>query len=538
MEPIYDVFLSFSGADREPGRELATELRALGLRVFLDEDGIEPFTGITDGIEHALRTTKTLVAYYSADYATRPACQRELMTVFLAGQREGSPCRRIMVINPERDTDHLRPIELADAKFVLPSTGVVGLARQVMKRVAEIDRPVGEVLPARHLGWSAPRASRVRNFVGRYRELWDLHSALLAADYPFIQETACGAFAAVCGLPGAGKTSLVTNYAWRFAAAFPGGTHWLSLAGQDALGERYARELRRIAPELGIDPAAVGEDRLADSIAQHLRGTGTSTLWIIDDVPDDVGPEILDLPFPTDTLARTVLVSNEDVFRGLMPVVHVGPLPESDGATLLDRYRPTESAADRCAREHILRRLGGNAAALVTVGEHLQDRQGLSSYTSFLTELDTAGAVTDLLFGSVRRLVDRMGPVELALLRLADRTGTTVFPAQLLAALPGLSRVDVGEALKRLLARSAASRTSAVWRLDPLVVRAARGHSHHADVPDIPLAQVNDVIDRISSFSGLTHHEKQVSHEVATAEPSLGIFHLGFCWWGGVDRVW
>src|SRR5690349_16868210 len=113
----YDVFLSFTGTDRADGRVLATTLRKLGLRVFSDEDSIGYFEGITESITQALGSSKLLVAYYSKDYARRPACQLELMTAFLAGQRQGNPCARIAVINPEHSYDHLLPVELADARY-------------------------------------------------------------------------------------------------------------------------------------------------------------------------------------------------------------------------------------------------------------------------------------------------------------------------------------------------------------------------------------------------------------------------------------
>lgn len=523
VEPIYDVFLSFSGADRDEGRELALELRTLGFSVFLDEDGIEPFAGITEGIDRALKAAKTLVAYYSAEYANRPACQRELMTAFLAGQREGDPGRRIMVINPEPGTDHLRPVELANAKFARPPAEVAELARQVGKRVAELDRPIGGATEVVRRGWSATRASQVRSFLGRYRELWDLHTALHAMDYPFIHENACGSFATVCGMPGAGKTSLVASYAWLFAAAFPGGTHWVSLAGPDAaedvLRKRYASELRRIAPELGVDPETVTEDRPADSIARKLRDTGAASLWLVDDIPAGIRPCLLDfLTMPADTGARTVLVSDEDVFRDLVPVIRAGPLPDSDASALLDRYRSCENEADRGAREDIVCILNGNAAALVAVGEYLRDLQGLSSYVSVAAELASAGTIAETPPGRLRRLVDRMSEVELALLRLVDQTGEAAFPARLLAALPSLAGVDVGKALKRLLARSAAVRTEAVWRLDPLAARAARGR-YHAAGPEIPLSEVNETITRVSELPDLTTRERQALQALSVTEP-------------------
>jgi hypothetical protein len=117
-EPKYDVFLSFAGPDRSVGRRLAENLSTSGVRVFFDEK-IELFSGITESIREALSESKTLLAYYSTDYARRAACQHELMLAILAGEQEGDPCGRIMVLNPEPHTAHLRPVQLADAKFAI-----------------------------------------------------------------------------------------------------------------------------------------------------------------------------------------------------------------------------------------------------------------------------------------------------------------------------------------------------------------------------------------------------------------------------------
>ncbi|MGP4017589.1 TIR domain-containing protein [Saccharopolyspora sp. 5N708] len=444
----YDIFLSFSGTDRVAARELAGELRALGLRVFLDEDEIEAFTGITDGVQESLRTAKTLVAYYSAAYSRRRACQQELMEVFLAGQREGDPCGRIMVINPEPGTEHLRPVELADARFVRAEIGPSEIARQIMKRAVAVEGTIGEILPVKRPGWPTRRTALVKNFVGRYRELWDLHSALHAANYSLIDDPAAVSVVSVCGLPGVGKTALVATYFWRFAAAFPGGIHWVSM--EDVLRDQYVRDLRHHVP---------------------------NCLWVVDDVPADLGTSVLDLlPHPTENGTRTVLITDEDIFRDLLPVVRLDGLPMTDAADLLDAYRLPDSRVDRDARDRILLSLGGNPAALVALGKYLQDRHGLSSYLSLASEAETFEQVTGPAIAPVRKLIDRMSEDELALLRLADRSARFVFPARYLANLPSLAALDVGTILKNLLTRSAATRDGTVWRLDPLVVRAASAH--------------------------------------------------------------
>ena len=52
MEPGYDVFVSYTWADRAAVQSLAQELRDHGLRVFVDDPEIEDFTRITTTITH------------------------------------------------------------------------------------------------------------------------------------------------------------------------------------------------------------------------------------------------------------------------------------------------------------------------------------------------------------------------------------------------------------------------------------------------------------------------------------------------------
>lgn len=468
-DPLYDVFLSFSGVDRSSGRELVRELRVThGLRVFFDEDTVENFSGINDTILDGLRDSRCLVAYYSKSYAARSACMQELMAAFLAGQREGDSCGRIMVINPEQTYDHLRPIELANAKYVRPGPDVHALALLVAKRAASLEGTTGATAPSFPGNWPEDRSGHLKRFVGRYRELWDLHSALHATGFPLLAETRGGPVAAVSGLSGAGKTALATTYAWRFAAAFPGGVEWVSLAGAPgvALHERYLGELRRIAQARKL------RDVPDEDLVERLCDQDQSTLWIIDDIPPDVDvTKVLQLPSGGHT--RTILISEADQFRDTLTVVKVGPLPTQDAIALLDSYRAPDDDQDRVARDHLIGRLGHNAGALTTMGDHLRDRQGLSSYLTFEDELAAVPAVAEAVFAYARPVLDRMTPIESLLLKVADRAEPTLPASALRRELPDVSPTDLGTALKSLLHWSAASREGTEWRLDPYVVHAA-----------------------------------------------------------------
>jgi hypothetical protein len=472
-DPTYDVFMSFSGVDREAGRALTRELVMTGVSVFFDEQEIEPFDSVSDTIWRALANSKCLVAYYSAAYAVRPACQSELMAAYLAALSQGEPRRRVLVINPEPDTLHLRPIDLADAKFLLPSVGEAEIARLVAKQAAMFEGCLGAVRPPRPARLPPKLSGLVWTLVGRYVELWDLHTALFTADHWYIEDSPSGSVAWVHGLPGAGKTALVAAYAWRFASAFPGGVSWLTLAGVDpaqagpAVRERFARELRRIAVHLGVAVRTVPDDQLVDVAISALCEAGRATLWVVDDIPNGVDAEaLLDaLPVLPDCGARIVLVSDSQVFADQhIRNVGVGGLPGTDARAVLDRYLGPDSGTDAEARDRIVDDLGGHAAALVATGRYLRGRERLTA---------TPERLSDSVFHPLRRLLDRLTDAELTLLReVGQRDDLTVSPK--LLDLPELVDIDVPETVAALDARGVVSGTGRSRRFEPVVVRAVR----------------------------------------------------------------
>src|SRR5215471_6953032 len=115
--PAYDLFLSHAWADGNRPGQIADALRKAGLRVWFDASEINDFDGITHAVNSGLANAKALLAYYSKRYPTSRACQWELTAAFLAGQADGDPRRRVLVINPETNLAHIHPVQLRDAKF-------------------------------------------------------------------------------------------------------------------------------------------------------------------------------------------------------------------------------------------------------------------------------------------------------------------------------------------------------------------------------------------------------------------------------------
>jgi TIR domain len=266
VEPGYDVFVSYPWADRQAIQPLAQALRDHGLRVFVDNPEIEDFTRITTTITDSLAASRVLLAYYSAAYPTRRACQWELTAVYLAAERAGDPSRRILVLNPEPTLDHLHPGELRDALASHPPTegdqaALAELAQAVADRVRELPSPLGEVAPLVPARWLPTQGLGSTRFVGRLPEMWRLHSAL----HPDTTRLTVGrtgpAVAQLRGLGGIGKTLLAEEYALRFGAAYPGGIFWLRAYGSHEtdrpttpaeLVTDHDRQVRAIAARLDL----------------------------------------------------------------------------------------------------------------------------------------------------------------------------------------------------------------------------------------------------------------------------------------------
>lgn len=487
----YDLFLSCAGIDRAEVRELARDLERAGLRVFLDETDVELFEPITDAIAAALRSSRALLAYYSRSYSGRPACQYELTAAFLAGQREGDPMRRIVVVNPEEpESGHLLPAELADTRYALrPLDGRARreVAGRIAGRVRRLDGTIGEIrLTDRPRVYGRPAG--VPGFVGRYREQWALHSGLVGVDRLMTGEPTSGPIVALLGMPGIGKTSLAAAYAWNFGAAYAAGAVcWISLRGAGPSARevltRYRSEVRTAAETLGLAVIGRSGPGVLGLVADDLHGRQGPSLWVVDDVPDGLDPDVVrSLILPTGSQVRTVLIFRTDRHESTARPVVLGPMAEPDAQELLRRFRKP-APDEQVAFEHVVNRLGGHPLAVQLAGRALQDRQGLVSFRQFedrlAAEPDTLAAVADLL----RDQIVELGPAPRLILQLAlAGDPAAALPVRLVAAvvsrvLPVAAGLDVtGDALAGFAARALATPIGTGWQLHSLVLAAARRH--------------------------------------------------------------
>ncbi|MEV0663678.1 TIR domain-containing protein [Actinomadura luteofluorescens] len=479
---LFDVFVSFTRKGHpELARRIHTALEDAGLRVFIDDE-VGYGDPISETLVDRLENSRLLIVVYSERYLERDACQWELMRVYLAGMAEGAPSRRILVVNPEIGDDHIAPPELSDARYLAAGAefDMDGLVRAVKRRVRELPGPIGKVRVNDPPRWLPPRIPGTADFVGRYRDMWRLHTQL-CADLPLTHATTEGPAAMVSGLPGIGKTSLAYAYAWRFGAAYPAGVYVTSLRGADPATARFrqAEHIRQLARSAGIPVAGVDHEELRILLAEHLDGRPGPCLLIVDDVPGGLEPEALDELVVPARRMRTIFTSRDAGAGARAGTVQLTGLAETEGARLLAGFRPLDDPEDRAAARRISVRLGGHPLALRMVAAALRNRQGLRSYAEYAADLETdlkSGLDEERLLSVIGGLLGLLGEHELLVIELAHILGAQPVPAWLVDAVLGAvgsGTPDTGSVLDRLDELAAAHREGSWWHVHPLVGQAA-----------------------------------------------------------------
>ncbi|WFF08056.1 toll/interleukin-1 receptor domain-containing protein [Micromonospora sp. WMMD1076] len=322
-EPIWDVFVSYARCDHSLAAPIVAALWRQGLRVFVDEAVVDDFASISRTINRELAASLVLLAFYSEHYPRRRACQWELTAAYLAGQREGDVYRRVLVVNPAVGGEHIHPVELRDSRHGLvgsASDSPAALAAKVAEHVRRLDTPIGRVEMLTPALWlPAPPRRGTPDFVGRIPHLWRLHSALHPHVAPLLTGRSVPATVILRGGPGTGKTTLIEEYAIRFAAAFPGGVFWMDLDGCVNPIEAYTAQLRSVCAALGVADASSLEGCL-NGLAILLGRRGLACLWVVDGVPAELPDQVMRRMFAPTALAATVLTTRGS-YDGLAAVM-------------------------------------------------------------------------------------------------------------------------------------------------------------------------------------------------------------------------
>ncbi|MDQ6700619.1 MAG: toll/interleukin-1 receptor domain-containing protein [Acidobacteriota bacterium] len=232
----FDVFFSYRRHDLAKAQPLLDALAEAGVRVWRDERDIPDQASITDEIRHGIADSKAFLAFYSLTYPISNPCEQEITAAWLAAEQMSDTAHgRVWILNPEGSFDHL-PELLRDRQSRLSIRDASQLAETVLAikdRLSALDSTLlgsgVRGLPA-YYGMTPIQATR---FVGRARELWDLHGHITANRRSIISGVYGQAAAQVRGLGGNGKSLLAREYSIRFGPAYPGGVFWLNAYGND-----------------------------------------------------------------------------------------------------------------------------------------------------------------------------------------------------------------------------------------------------------------------------------------------------------------
>jgi len=518
---MYDIFFSYSHADKDAVTPICSALRDAGLDVWMDETDVEDGASITGSIVEGLTQSKVLLAYYSQNYPRSRACQWELTAAFLAAQHEekGRPERRIRIIKPKGAAVEIQPVELRDALYHPVSVHaspdeIRGIVESVKAHVDEVTGVFGEIRALKPPVWYGRRGVGYSRFVGRLSYMWQIHSALHASEYSVITGTpAASSVDYVHGMGGVGKSLLAEEYALRYGAAFPGGVFWLSAFGNDdsktgmGADEREAEregQIRQIASALEIQVDGRSPEKIEGSLLAELGRRGEPFLWVVDDLPSGMDERTVQRWLAPHPLGKTLITTRSHEYDSLGSQVRLDVLLPDEAYELLTMRREPVGVEEEASARRIVEDLGYHTLAVDVAGAALHASSAIPPFADFEEELASSASDDDVLefagelagtlphgheasiASTFLKSIDRLESEEgLDFLRLASRLAVAPIPATLISSVfcevdslnerSGMRRADlaVGRAERFSLAERVEEGEGA-WSVHTLISRTMR----------------------------------------------------------------
>lgn len=461
MSANYDAFFSYRRKDRDRAMPLFSALARAGIRVWRDESDLSDFDPITPAIRNAIAGSKALIAFYSADYSLSRACFEELSIAWLAAQQSGElPYSRVLVVNPETGFDHIATVLRDQQSIPWPqdSSGLADLVSKIRAHIAPLTGTLHQaIIPVRpqHHPLALMPAPR---FIGRTRELWDLHGQLTADRMSIITGVFGRTASQVCGMGGNGKSMLAREYAIRFGPAFPGGVFWINAYGNDDSkgplndASREALrcdQIRVFAQQSGVEIEGLKPEQIETAFWERLKEVGQRCLWIVDDLPSGFSVQQIEGHWAAQWDGASTLITTRSTEYGSMgSTINLHTLTETEALLLLTCRRLPQTHEERAAAYEIVRRLGFHALAVEVAGSFLG--KGFKTYAGYLEAFDQPDSdavefgarIREVLptghersiSSTLMRSVRMLGPAGLAFLELASALAGAPVPVSLVEA--------------------------------------------------------------------------------------------------------
>jgi hypothetical protein len=375
------LFISYSRLNKLEVYPFVEALKAAGVEIWIDRDEIDPLDEFPARIRDGLARCHALLAWYSAAYAQSTYCQKELTAAWICAQRlTHDILSRIIVVNPEVNVSHVALGDLGKENYLAAPNNQGDLAaciESIHTRLADLVSDFAAVGDFKPPEWFPnPRQGSAR-FVGRLRELWDIHTALNPVGIS--EHEHANLVVQLRGLGGIGKSLLAIEYAKRFGAAYPGGIHWLSAYGAEPKKpmdpEACERERRLQLEHLALQHSVPILDRDFREISRDIRRqlvSGRRYLWVIDDLPAALDQEraLPDWCAPSPNGCTLITTRTKD-YEGVGYTVWVDVLEPRPALELLTQERKPQSERELKDAKDLAEDLGRHALALDVAGHFL-----------------------------------------------------------------------------------------------------------------------------------------------------------------------
>jgi class 3 adenylate cyclase len=472
---LFDVFVSYRRSDTDTVRSLVDSMRRRGLSVWFDDTEVPDFGGITESVRQGLADSKALLVYYSLSYPQSSPCQWELTSAFLASARLGDPRRRVLVVNPEPGPGHIEPVELRDALYLSASSQdheqMEAIADAIVSHVNHLHGELGAGIISPAL-WLPAKPSSATRFVGRWREMWQIHSALHAPEAATTQGAFGQGAVQVRGLGGIGKSLLAREYALRFEGRYPGGVFWFYAQGDLTVDStRQERDALRLSQLRGFATSVLGTESAAglgllspediEAVLRNAFARSEACLWVVDDLPAGLGAEEVYKWLGPAATTSTLITTRSGEYGALVPELALSVLEPDEAKEVLYARRTPSDDKERAAAEAVVEELGGHALAVDVAGATLR----FQTYSELLEhlldpsedELELAAELREELptgkersiSSTLSRSLDRLDEEGQDLLRIASMLARDPIPRSLFSAI-----FEVSNGLKPSVAHS------------------------------------------------------------------------------------
>ena len=181
-EPYGRLFISYSRRNKAQVYPFAEALTAAGIEVWIDREEIDPLDDFPARIREGIAQCHALLAWYSPEYAQSTYCQKELTAAWMCAQRlTRNVLSRILIVNPEDSVAHIALGDVGKQNNLTAPKDVASQAASIQSIQQKLTGLSGDFAAVREFkppAWHPDAQQGSGRFVGRLRELWDIHTAL------------------------------------------------------------------------------------------------------------------------------------------------------------------------------------------------------------------------------------------------------------------------------------------------------------------------------------------------------------------------